>query len=370
VGRTARRPSARQARAALPAHRSAGCLILKILSILSSPSPSDPLAGITGFKRLRYRLEHAALEAVAWLIPRFPYDAIEPLANMLGSLAYAVDARGRTSALENLKSAFGDQYTPDERERIAKASYQNFARTMLSLFWSPNLTNGRWKKVLRVEGLELDSCHGDPSQPALYFCAHFGNFEWLSHASAFAIATGPIIFQKFKNPLLGPVFSRLRAVSGHEIIPQERALIRMLKHLKGGGKFGALTDLSLDPKHGTVAIRCFGLWTSASPILHALRDRTGAKLIPCECVPEPDGTYVARYLPAVEIPEGATAAEITQLCWNEIERSIRARPELWLWAYKQWRFKPSAAPADALARYPVYANTAKRFDRLIRETAA
>jgi lauroyl/myristoyl acyltransferase len=93
-------------------------------------------------------------------------------------------------------------------------------------------------------------------------------------------------------------------------------------------------------------------------------------LIPCECVPQPDGTYVARYLPAVEIPEGATAAEITQLCWNEIERSIRARPELWLWAYKQWRFKPSAGPADELARYPVYANTAKRFDRLIRESVS
>jgi lauroyl/myristoyl acyltransferase len=328
---------------------------------------SDPLANIPTFKRLRYRLEHAALETIAWLIPRLPYDGIEPIANMLGSLAYAVDARGRTSALENLKSAFGDAYTPDERERIAKASYQNFARTMLSLFWSPNLTNGRWKKVLRIEGLDLDACHADSAQPALYFCAHFGNFEWLSHASAFAIATGPIIFQKFKNPLLGPVFSRLRAVSGHEIIPQERALIRMLKHLKGGGKFGALTDLSLDPKHGTVAIRCFGLWTSASPILHALRDRTGAKLIPCECVPQPDGTYVARYLPAVEIPTDATAAEITQLCWNEIEHSIRARPELWLWAYKQWRFKPSQGVPEELGRYPAYANAAKRFDRIIRE---
>jgi lauroyl/myristoyl acyltransferase len=137
----------------------------------------------------------------------------------------------------------------------------------------------------------------------------------------------------------------------------------MLKVLKAGGKFGVLTDLSLDPKHSTVAIRNFGLWTSASPILHALRDRTGAKLIPCECTPQSDGTYVARYLPAVEIPEGASAAEITQLCWDALERSIRARPELWLWAYKQWRFKPSAGDTS---RYPAYANAAKRFDKLLQ----
>lgn len=296
------------------------------------------------------------------MIPKLPYDALESIAHDLGALAYNVDTRGRTSALENLRAAFSDQYTPDERERIARASYRNFARTMLALFWSPNLATGDWQKYIRVEGLDTDPCHRDPTQPGIYFCAHFGNFEWLSHAAALAITKGPIIFQKFKNPLLGPVFSRLRAVTGHEIIPQERVLIRMLKVLKAGGKFGVLTDLSLDPKHGTVPIRCFGLWTSASPILHALHDRTGARLIPCECVPQPDGTYVARYLPAVDIPPDATAAEISQLCWNELERSIRARPELWLWAYKHWRFRPADADAGT---YPAYSNPAKRFDKLL-----
>ncbi len=325
---------------------------------------ADPLSGVTGFKRFRYRLEYWALETVAWTIPRLPYPALEPIAHGLGGLAYALDERGRTNALENLKAAFGGKYSPREREGIARASYRNFTRTMLCLFWSPNLTGGRWHKYLRVEGLEHDTCHHDPAESGIYFCAHFGNFEWLSHASAYAITKGPVIFQRFKNPLLGPVFSRLRATSGHEIIPQERVLIRMLKVLKAGGKFGVLTDLSLDPKHNTVAIRNFGLWTSASPILHALRDRTGAKLIPCECVPQADGTYVARYLPAVTIPPEATAAEITQLCWNEIERSIRARPELWLWAYKQWRFRPSDVPAE---QYPAYANPARRFDRLLAE---
>jgi lauroyl/myristoyl acyltransferase len=323
----------------------------------------DPLAGVTGFKRFRYRLEYVALESLAWVVKHLPYEALEPLAGGLGSFAFAIDTRGRTTALENLRVAFGETYNADERERIARASYRNFARTMLTLFWSPNLTDDRWKKVLHIEGLDADPVHRDPDEPALYFCAHYGNWEWLSHASAYAIRTGPIIFQRFKNPLLGPVFSRLRATSGHEIIPQERALIKMLKVLKAGGKFGALTDLSLDPKHNTVAIRCFGLWTSSSPVLHALSERTGAKLIPCECVPQADGTYLARYLPAVAIPPGATATEITQLCWNEIERSIRAQPELWLWAYKQWRFRPSAETPE---EYPAYSNSAKRFDKLIR----
>jgi len=320
------------------------------------------LAKFSPLKRLRYRLEYWALEAVAALVPLLPYLAIRPIATALGALAFAIDSRGRPTAIENLRAAFGNHYDPRERMRIARASYQNFARTMLCLFWSPRLTNGRWRRVLRVEGLDSDSCHRNPGEAAIYFGAHFGNFEWLSHASAFAIQTGPIIFQKFKNPLLGPVFSRLRATAGNEIIPQERVIIRMLKLLKSGGKFGVLTDLSLDPKHGGVPIRCFGLWTSASPLVHALRSRTGARLIPCECVPDEDGACLARYLPAVQLPAGASAQEITQACWDVIERSIRARPELWLWAYKHWRFRPSDAAPES---YPAYANPAKRFDRMV-----
>ncbi len=74
------------------------------------------------------------------------------------------------------------------------------------------------------------------------------------------------------------------------------------------------------------------------------------------------------YGEALEYPEDATALEVTQLCWNALESSIREQPECWLWSYKHWRFRPLA---DETGRYPFYANTAKRFDKLVlRDTVA
>ena len=145
-------------------------------------------------------------------------------------------------------------------------------------------------------------------------------------------------------------------------------MIRMLKHLKAGGKFALLGDLNLDPVEGSVIIETFGgLKVSATQMHAALALRTGASIIPVECRPLPDGTYRMIYHPPLEYPPTATAAEITQMCWDVLEPSIHEQPECWLWSYKHWRFKPSTGDTG---RYPFYANTAKRFDKLLRQSAS
>ena len=285
------------------------------------------------------------------------------MANVLGSISYFFDKRGKEVALANLDAVFGSSRTSAEKHRIAEGSYQTFARTMLELFWSPNLSESVARSIAQFKGLELDSCHTDPQQPAVYLCLHYSNFEWLSQFCAYAIANGPVITQRFKNPLIGRIFDRLRSSTGHEVIPQERAMIRMLKYLKGGGKFGMLCDLNLDPSEASVIIDTFGgLKTCVTQMQAALALRTRAKVVPVECRPQPDGTYQIVFHKPLEFHAEATAAEIAQLCWNVLEPSIHEQPECWLWAYKHWRFRPAN---DHTGRYPFYANVAKRFDKML-----
>lgn len=310
----------------------------------------------------RQKLEFIGLSTAIWLVGRLPYGSLRHIARALGSIVFAFDKRGREVALANLNTAFGDSRTPEQKRRIAMGSYQTFARTMLELFWSPNLNEAVARRIARFEGLELDPCHRDPQQPGVYLCLHYSNFEWLSQFGAYAIGNGPVIAQRFKNPLIGQIFDRLRASTGHWVIPQERAMIRMLKHLKSGGKFAMLCDLNLDPSETSVIIDTFGgLKICVTQMQSALALRTGAKIVPVECRPEPDGTYRMVYHKPLEFPPEATAAEITQLCWNVLEPSIHEQPECWLWAYKHWRFLPAN---DRTGRYPFYAKNAPRFDRM------
>jgi hypothetical protein len=207
---------------------------------------------------LRDWLEYAGLSAAAWLVRQLDFSTLRPIANFIGSLVYFLDPRGRRTALQNLESAFPSKFSPAEKRRIARGSYCSFARTMLELFWAPNITEKFVRDHVVFEGWEHDTCRANPEKSAIYCCMHFSNFEWLGLVGAYSITRGPVIAQKFKNKFLGPIFNELRASTGNTVIPQERAMIKMLKHLKSGGKFGMLIDLNIDPREGSVPIETFG----------------------------------------------------------------------------------------------------------------
>src|SRR5829696_3722545 len=78
------------------------------------------------WKRIRYRMEAAAMRLLAWWIPRLSRSQCLRFANALGALGARFDRRGSAVALANLECAFGDRFTGKQREAIVRDSYQNF----------------------------------------------------------------------------------------------------------------------------------------------------------------------------------------------------------------------------------------------------
>jgi len=276
---------------------------------------------------VRKRIEFAGLSTGAWFVATLPFGWLPVMANALGSLVYFLDPGGRKVALENIEAAFPGKFSRLEKARIVRRSYGTFARTMLELFWAPNMDEKFFERHVIFEGWDKDYVRKDPRRAAIYACFHFGNFEWLALAGAHTISPGPVIAQRFKNPLLGPVFDRLRTSTGNQVIPQERAMIRMLKYLKGGGKFGMLCDLNLDPREGSVLVECFGgLLASVTQTHAALAQRTGAAIVPVECRPGPSGKYRIIHHAPIECPPDADPQEIVQKCWDALEPAVHEHP--------------------------------------------
>ncbi|MEI6278668.1 MAG: lysophospholipid acyltransferase family protein [Verrucomicrobiae bacterium] len=314
---------------------------------------------------LRERLEFSGLVAGAWIVARLPFGLLSSLATVLGSLVYWLDPWGRRVALANIESAFPGKFPSARKSEIARGSYITFARTMFELFWAPNMDQEFVASHVSFEGSEYS--WKEPEKSAVYATFHFCNFEWLPLTRSCTLARQPVIAQTFKNPLLGPVFDRLRSVTGGQVIPQQRAMLRMFKHLKAGGKFGMLCDLNLDPREGSVLVECFGgLLASVTQTHAALARRTGAEIVPVECRPGPDGKYRIIYHPPIQCPPDADVRKIVQQCWDALEPSIHDHPECWLWSYKHWRYKP----CDGGDRYPFYANQSKRFQKLVDQRQA
>jgi lauroyl/myristoyl acyltransferase len=321
------------------------------------------LSAFPAWKRWRYRLEYKALVAASGLISLLPWRWIGPLASFVGGVFFRFDRHRREVTLSNLRSAFGHRLSDRQLHSIGRKSYGTFARTALELLWSRNLSPSVLDEIITTKGLDPLPSHGAKGHPSIYFCLHGGNFEWLSQLSCRHFGVFPVIAQNLKNPLLGPLFDSWRTMLGQQVLPQKGAMLRMLRHLKDGGKMGLLIDLNLKPGQNPVIIRCFGhLLTPVTRLPAELALRTGATLVPVECLPRPDGGYIARYLPEIPITGESTVEELAQACWDALEPGLHAHPELWLWSYKHWRYRPAGPGGEG---YPNYANENGAYQALL-----
>jgi lauroyl/myristoyl acyltransferase len=332
---------------------------------MSSQQTAEALAKVPFWKRQRYRLEYLGLRLLSGLVCLLPYPLIRPLASRLGSVVYVFDRKRREVTLANLRCAFGDRFDERELDRIGRKSFGVFADTMLELLWSPRLSREFMKRFGTQETLDSSSRHAEQGRSVIYACLHAGNFEWTSKISVNLFGPVPLIAQEFKNPLIGPLFDGWRSAVGHTIFPRKGVMIRMLRHLKEGGKFGVLVDLNLKPADGPVVIRCFGKYLTPVTRLPAeLALRTGAAVVPVEILPRKEGGHHLRYLPEIPITESTTPAEVAQACWDALEPGLREHPELWLWSYKHWRYRPEGTQGDG---YPFYASCFEPYQELLRK---
>ena len=139
-------------------------------------------------------------------------------------------------------------------------------------------------------------------------------------------------------------------------------MIRLLKIVKRRGLAGMLIDLTVRPEQAAVAIDAFGHKMSVTYLHSFLAQRGGAMLLPVDGEPLPDGRVRVVVHSPLEVPPDASARQIAQICWNHFEPRILERPELWMWTYKHWRYRPADA---ALSDYPFYANEHPLFDQLL-----
>jgi Kdo2-lipid IVA lauroyltransferase/acyltransferase len=312
-------------------------------------------------KKIRYALESHLLRGLAWLMGRLPRHVLLAFTQCLGFIAYCVDQRGRSAALENLRVTLGHQTTWLQRCMITVRAYQNFARTFCDLFWAQTLTQQNWQEHIEITGLSAET-QQRIAGGSIWVTPHYGNFEISSLTTGFAQIGMHIVAQDFKNPLLTTFFAQLRQHSGHHIISQEGAMVRLLKTLKRGGHVAFLTDLNLRPSQATGAVRCMGLMTCVTLMHGLLAQRLRLPIVPALCEPLPDGRYRFVILPVMDVRDEESPVQLAQRVWDQFEPFVRAHPERWMWMYKHWRYLPANQPDPS---YPDYANVQTAFAKQV-----
>ena len=317
-------------------------------------------------KKIRYRLERLALIIAAKFVPLLSRKACWRVGQAMGACAAAIDRPGRRIALSNLELALGNELSLRDRTKVVCESYQQFVSTALDLLWSPRITRENFTNWLEIVNLDKVLADIGPQRGAIFVTFHYGNFEWAALTLGLRGLQSITLAQEFKNPLLDPIFVKLRKHCGNEIAPREGGILRMYKALKRGRHLAFLIDLTLKPWDPSVAIDCFGLKKCVTYAHAWLHQRTGAPIVPAHFESLGGGRYRVQIHPPLKIPEGASIVQITQACWDRLEPIVRANPSPWVWMYKHWRYKLSGSSKP----YPFYAEGHRGFERRLNAAMA
>jgi KDO2-lipid IV(A) lauroyltransferase len=270
---------------------------------------------------------------------RLPRSLRGALFTGLFGLFYRLVPRQRLIAAYNLRRAFPEK-SDDEIVRISREVYRNLGIVAAKFFDIPRITKENIGELVEVEGLE--HCHKalEKGLGVLFFTAHFGNWELAAAAVSLLVKPIGVIYRPLDSALLDRIVLRGRSATGNILIPKERAMRAMLRHLKQNGILGILIDQNVAWYEG-VFVDFFGRPACTTNGLALLALHTGAPVLPGFMARLPDGRYRLVLGPEVEIANtGDHDADIlanTQRFTKVIEETVRRYPEQWLWIHQRWK---------------------------------
>src|SRR5205823_1190948 len=128
-------------------------------------------------KRNRYWIEWLFVSFFGRLIRSLPFEIVQKIGDIAGSVVFWLDSKSRAVALANLEIVYGAELNLKQRRRIARRSLQVFGRNFLELFWAPRMTAGNIDKFISFEDPERLRELVQSEVPFIAIAPHFGNVE-------------------------------------------------------------------------------------------------------------------------------------------------------------------------------------------------
>jgi KDO2-lipid IV(A) lauroyltransferase len=266
------------------------------------------------------------------------------LGRALGWALYALDARHRKVALDNLLQAEGAARDEAHARRIVRKMYEHLGISLAELASIDRLQRaGKLGRLVRIEGLENVRealAHG---RGAIQAFAHLGS--WEPTGVHFSQQVQPLhsIVRPLDNPLLDVYVERLRARTGQVIIPKWNAAARMREALQANQLLAILMDQ--DAKEDGVFVDFFGRPASTVKSVAILSLRYRAAVVPVNVYREDGVIWMVHGKPVY--PESVAGEKdrvraLTQKLTTILEGYIREHPDQWFWMHRRWKTQAAA----------------------------
>ena len=293
----------------------------------------------------------SALRTVAGILP---WKVGVALGGGLGAVAFVSLPSARRRAAAHLVMAFPSCVKDADRGRIARRSFANLGRSLFELLMLSCRPHTPIERLCAVEGEECLKAALANGRGVIFLTGHLGNWELMAALVTRRGYPASVVATPLYDYRLDRLVIDVRAAQGvHTISRGSRSSAKhLLSCLRRNAILGMLIDQDTDVEGVFVPFFGRSAHTPAGAAVLALK--TGAAVVFGFILRE--GAYRHRLIirgPVELIRTGDHARDVyenTALFTQEIERSIRAYPEHWVWMHNRWKRRPPSPEAGAEGR--------------------
>ncbi|MCS6886415.1 MAG: lysophospholipid acyltransferase family protein [Acidobacteriota bacterium] len=294
-------------------------------------------------KKLRCYSEYLLVKMVLLLLGSLPRKLSYAIAAVIARICYLTAHRLRLIALRNLEIAM-PQLDENERQRMVKKVFDNFARLLAEFSYFPRYTRQEISKVVEYEGLDNYLKALSSGRGVLMLTAHLGAWELSSFAHSLNGYPHNILIRKIDNPYIDQLVEKYRTLHGNRTIDKNNASRAVLSALRKGEAVGILIDLNTVRNMG-IFCDFFGLKACSTPGLATLALRTNAVVLPSFTFwDEQRQVHIIHFGREVEIIRTGDLKEDIRLNTERfqkiVEEYVRRHPDQWLWVHRRWKTRP------------------------------
>ena len=277
------------------------------------------------------------------LMARIPYPVGQFLGRMLGTFFTMIPLKRISISLDHIQKSFGESLERAEAKKLNRRVLIHFGQMLFEVPHIMRLSHENLSKY--VVFIHEENLFGALAKGKGVFIltAHFGNWELMAAAFALRFGAAAVIVRPIDFQPLDQLMNVFRSRFGTDVIPKQRAMLRVMKALRDNKVVGILLDQNVDWYEG-VFVNFFGRWACTNKGLALMAIKTGTPVIPAFPVRQRDGRYRIFFENEVKlIRTGDKIRDLednTALFTSIIEKYIRRYPDHWFWFHRRWKTRP------------------------------
>lgn len=277
---------------------------------------------------------------LCYALSLLPFRLLYLLSDLLYPLVYYIVRYRRKVVRDNLTGSFPEKSRKDIIH-IEKRFYHFFCDYVVETIKLASISEQDMKERMIFHGTKemKRACEEKHVNFAFLYLGHYCNWEWIASLALNLPMHGAQIYHPLYNKAMDRFFLKLREQFGGECIPMKSTLRRVveLKRAKQPTAIGFISDQL--PKWNSIHFfvpflhRETAVFTGAEQ----MGRQVGAVYFYADIV-RPRRGYYECTLKRLEVPATpVTDYDMTTRFTQELERSIQAAPEFWLWSHKRWK---------------------------------